>query len=87
VAEELFSWEEPPAEQRGPAFADLVVVPDVFGAYDVPNVRDSRDQLARQIVESTDGSTAARSWAAEKAAKAAATWDRGVSSGTITPRR
>lgn len=55
--------------------------PTTAGEY--PGARDTRNEMERQILDSTDGTPAAREWAATKAARAAATWDRGVRAGSI----
>lgn len=91
-----FPWEDAPERPDPPPLdmARLVVIPGggeaggssvQSGEYD--GVRDSRAQLARQIVDATDGSPAAREWAAQKAQTAALNWDRGVRSGTIKRHR
>ena len=57
------------------------ISPTTAGEY--PGARDTRNEMERQILDHTDGTPAAREWAAEKAARAAAAWDRGVRDGSI----
>lgn len=45
--------------------------------------RDTRAAMARDLLDATDGSPAARQWAEAKAATAAQNWDRGVRNGSI----
>lgn len=45
--------------------------------------RDTRDQLEQLAIQSTDGSPAAREWAARKARIAIRNWDAGVRAGSI----
>lgn len=90
---EPFPWEHAPARPE-PAPLDLarvVALPtdagrsssSVVAEGEFAGVRDTRDELTARILSHTDGSDAARAWAAEKAATAATTWDRGVRAGSI----
>ena len=82
-----FKWEGKPDPLANAGKFDVAEVvalpPDGWGA--PTNVRDTRDQISRRALDATDGTAAAREWAAAKAETALKNWERGVSSGRIKP--